>query len=69
MFKEEELLKLLKVQSNLTPKDFNKIFGDRGDHLFRIFARESWNLISFLFNKVNGEDRKKLLDFVNNQIK
>lgn len=68
MFTENQLLQLLKVQSNLNPKDFEKLFGDRSEHLFRIFARESWNLVSFLFNKVNGEDRQKLLDYVNSQI-
>lgn len=68
MFKEDQLLSLLKVQSNLTPNDFKNLFGDRGEYLFKIFARESWNLVSFLFNKVNGDDRQKLLDFVNSQI-
>jgi len=68
MFSEDQLLKLLKVQSNLCPKDFISIFGDRGHHLFNIFARENWNLISFLFNKVNGEDRENLLQFLNNKI-
>jgi len=66
MFTEEQLLQLLKVQSNLYPKDFIELFGeDRGQHLFQIFARESWNLVSFLFNKVNGADREKLLRFIN----
>lgn len=68
--KEEELLQLLKIQSNITPGDFRKLFGeDRGDHLFQLFARDTWNLISFMFNKVNGEDRQRLLDFVNAKIK
>lgn len=66
---EDQLLKLLKVQSNISPIDFENLFGDRGRHLFNIFARESWNLVSFLFNKVNGEDREKLLNLVNERIK
>ncbi len=68
MFTEDQLLKFLKVQSNLSLKDFELLFGDRAEHLFRIFARESWNLVSFLFNKINGEDRQKLLDHVNSLI-
>ncbi|WP_281681851.1 hypothetical protein [Zunongwangia profunda] len=65
---EDKLLKVLRVQSNLNPNDFRELFGDRGDHLFQLFARDSWNLISFLFNKVNGEEREKLIAFVNSKI-
>jgi Fe-S cluster biosynthesis and repair protein YggX len=68
MFTEDQLLKLLKVQSNLSPKDFEDLFGERGRRLFNIFSRESWNLVSFLFNKVSGEDREKLLNHVNSLI-
>lgn len=68
MYTEGQLLSILKVQSNIKPADFRELFGDRGDYLFNIYARESWNLISFLFNRINGEERKKLLDFVNLRI-
>ena len=65
-FTEEELLRLVKVQSNIDPNDFRELFGEkRGSDLFRIFARDSWNLISFMFNKINGEDRDKLLKMIN----
>lgn len=70
MFTEEFLLALLKVQSNIGPNDFRELFGEtKGQKLFNIFARESWNLVSFMFNKVNGEDREKLLAFVNLELK
>ena len=66
---EEQFLKLLQVQSNLGQQDFEIIFGeDRGRSLFTLFARDSWNLISFMFNKINGEDRKELIQYVNARI-
>lgn len=68
MITEELMLNLLKVQSNLSPKDFKRIYGERSDRLFQVFARENWNLVSFIFNKVNGEDRQKLIDYVNMKI-
>ena len=69
MFTEELLLRLLKVQSNLTPKDFKQIFDkDRAEYYFQIFARDNWNLVSFLFNKINGEEREKLINYVNTKI-
>ena len=68
-FTEEELLRLLKVQSNIEPSDFRELFGEKkGSDLFRIFARDSWNLISFMFNKINGEDRDKLLKMINKEL-
>jgi hypothetical protein len=70
IFTEENFLKLLQVQSNLGPDDFDNVFGKkRGRSLFQLFARDSWNLISFMFNKVNGEDRKNLLEYINNKLK
>lgn len=69
MFSEEELLQLLKVQSNISPKDFRELFGeDRSERLFPLFAEQGWNVVSFMFNCVNGDDRKKLLEFVNDKI-
>ena len=69
-FTEEELRGLFKAQSNISPSDFEELFGEReGNRLFRIFARYSWNLISFMFNKINGEDRDKLLKMINNYLK
>lgn len=68
MITEELLLKLMKVQSNLSPNDFKEVYGDRSDYFFRIFARDSWNLVSFLFNKTNGEDRQKMIDYVNQKM-
>ena len=68
-FTEEELLRLVKVQSNIDPNDFRELFGEnKGSDLFRIFAGDSWNLISFMFNKINGEDRDKLLKMINNYL-
>lgn len=70
MFTEEQLLKLLKVQSNLTPKDFKKLFPDLPHELlFRNFAMNNWNLLDFLFNKINGENREVLINYINKQIK
>ena len=70
MFTEDELLKLLRIQSNLGPKEFCKIFGEnRGRSLFQSFSRLNWNLVSFMFNSVNGDDRKNLIEYVNNKIK
>ena len=69
-FTEEQLRGLFKVQSNIGPSDFRELFGEKkGSDLFRIFARDSWNLISFMFNKINGEDRDKLLKMINNYLK
>jgi len=68
-FTETQLLGLAKVQSKLGPRDFKELFGvKRGSDLFTIFARDSWNLISFMFNKINGEDRDKLLKMINNYL-
>ena len=65
-FTEEQLRGLFKAQSNISPSDFEELFGEReGNRLFRIFARDSWNLISFMFNKINGEDRNKILKMIN----
>ena len=65
-FTEEQLRGLFKVQSNIGPSDFRELFGEKkGSDLFRIFARDSWNLISFMFNKINGEDRNKILKMIN----
>ena len=69
-FTEEQLRGLFKVQSNIGPSDFRELFGEKkGSDLFRIFARYSWNLISFMFNKINREDRDKLLKMINNYLK
>ena len=65
-FTEEQLRGLFKVQSNISHSDFEELFGeDQGSYLFGIFASTGWNLISFMFNKINGEDRGKLLNMVN----
>lgn len=64
---EENLLKLLKVQSNLTVNHFRDLFGeDRADRLFHLYSRNNWNLLHFLFNNVNGKDREALLKFIEN---
>lgn len=65
---EEQLLKLLKVQSNLCASDFTKIFGIEGQRLFHLFSRNQWNLLHFAFNVVNGENRIKLLELINTKI-
>ena len=68
-FTETQLLRLVKVQSNIDPSDFRELFGEnKGSDLFRIFARDSWNLISFMFNKINGENRDKLLKMINKEL-
>lgn len=69
MFSEDNLLKLLQVQSNITPNCFAELYGeDKGRRLFSLFARDSWNLLSFLYNKVNGDDRAQLLELINSRI-
>tara|TARA_R110000772_G_C13310310_1_gene440351 strand:- start:20581 stop:20793 length:213 start_codon:yes stop_codon:yes gene_type:complete len=65
-YTEDFLLKLLQVQSNLTPMDFKEMFGDRGRNLFNLYAQNNWNLLHFFFNTVNGECRNKLLEYINN---
>jgi len=65
-FTEEELLRLLKVQSNLVSTDFKGLFGkERGSYLFGVFASTGWNLISFMFKEINEEDRNKILKMIN----
>ena len=63
---ENQLLELLRVQSNLGPSDFKAIFGDsRGGDLFYLYSRNNWNLLHFLFNNVNGKDRENLIRYIN----
>lgn len=63
---EAQLLELLRVQSNLGPSDFESLFGiERGRDLFHLFSRNNWNLLHFLFNNINGEDRDKLIEYIN----
>ena len=65
-FTEEELLRLLKVQSNLVSTDFKGLFGEeKGSYLFGVFASTGWNLISFMFKEINEEDRNKILKMIN----
>ena len=68
-FTETQLLRLAKVQSNVRPSNFRELFGKKkGTKLFRMYVEESWNLISFMFNKINEEDRDKLLNMVNRHL-
>ncbi len=66
MFNENQLLELLRVQANITPQDFESLFGkDRGRILFNAYAQQNWNLVSFLFNNINGDERNILLNHIN----
>lgn len=69
MFSEQQLLILLKVQSNLSPRDFETLFGERGRDMFQLFAKNSWNLVSFIFNQISVEERAKVLSYVNEKAK
>lgn len=63
---EEILLKIFKIQSNLTPKDFQEIGIDNHEHKFQLFARGNWNLLGFMFNQCRDSERKLLIDYLNN---
>ena len=65
-FTETQLLGLFKVQSNIDPSDFRELFGEgQGDRLFKMFAKDSWNLLSFMFTNIDTEERYRLLKMIN----
>lgn len=64
---EEQLLRALKVQSNLTMQDFEDLHLGRGDvqSRFRIFAANGWNLLSFMFNQCTDKERASIIAKLN----
>ena len=65
-FTEEQLRRLFKVQSNISPSDFEELFGEeQGNSLFKMFAKDSWNLLSFMFTNIDTRERYRLLKMIN----
>ena len=68
MYNEAQFLRLLQIGSNIGPAEFEGIFGDEGRSLFQLFARDGHNMISFMFNKINGDNREKFINYINKNL-
>ena len=65
-FTEKELIRLAKVQLNISPSDFEELFGeDQGNSLFKMFVKNSRNLLSFMFTNIDTRERYRLLKMIN----